>query len=186
MNTNSCRKIEPAQLLCHMCSSTSLRAHVLWTVGKLSENLVVHWLHRPSLLSLEFRSLIGCNFFGMLLGQKNIIFNTILTILISSTTFGPSMMKICTTFCSLVLLLVTSVLTSRGASLHWQINWSSQENLVGGSYLSKQLIPRIMKLDAIMKQRLTALDQEINKNLTILMTVSAVMSGIMLTVIHSC
>ena len=87
-------------------------------------------------------------------------------------------------FCKLALVLAMIVPTSRGRSLHWSIDWSSQENFVSSSYLGKQLIPRTQKLDAISKQRITVLDQE--TNFTNWMILSTVMLGIFLTTLHTC
>ena len=89
-------------------------------------------------------------------------------------------------FCKLALVLAMIVPTSRGRSLHWSIDWLSQENFVSSSCLGKQSITCTKNPDVILKQRITALDQEIDTNFTILMTLSAVMSGILLTTLHTC
>ena len=48
------------------------------------------------------------------------------------------------------------------ASIHWEIEWANSNNLISGSYASKN------KLDNIVKKRVAELDAEIDQNFTIL------------------
>ena len=53
------------------------------------------------------------------------------------------------------------VCTLQAMNQHWQIDWQSQFNLLSGSYVSKELILRLVKLDGILKKKIGALDSEI-------------------------
>ena len=72
------------------------------------------------------------------------------------------------------------------ASIHWEIDWANSNNLISGSYASKNLIPRLSKLDNIVKKRVAELDAEIDQNFTILMVITSMMSIILVMSIHGC
>ena len=69
-------------------------------------------------------------------------------------------------------------------SIHWEIDWNNSNNLVSGSYASKNIIPRLSKLDNIVKKRVAEPDAEIEQNFTILMVISAMMSMVLVMSIH--
>ena len=75
---------------------------------------------------------------------------------------------------------------SIGASVHWSIDWSNSSNLISGSYTSKNLIPRLAKLDGILKKRVQELDEEIDQNFTILMIITSMMAVILVMTVHGC
>ena len=63
----------------------------------------------------------------------------------------------------LTKIWITSLLmlTLEASTMKWSIDWDSQSNLLSGSYLSKDLLRRIVKLDNILQQRIIKLDEEI-------------------------
>ena len=69
-----------------------------------------------------------------------------------------------------------------GASVHWSIDWSNSNNLISGSYASKNLIPRLSKLDGILKKRVLELEEEIDLNFTILMIITSMMAVVLVSV----
>ena len=73
-----------------------------------------------------------------------------------------------------------------GASVHWEIDWSNSNNLISGSYASKNLIPRLAKLDGILKKRVQELDEEIDQNFMILMIITSMMAVILVMTVHGC
>ena len=80
------------------------------------------------------------------------------------------------------LLIFTCLMkTSLGAKLHWEIDWLSSTNTYG-TYATKELLPRLQKLDGILQNRVAKLEEEIGLNFSILMSM-----GIVLTMtIHAC
>ena len=84
------------------------------------------------------------------------------------------------------LLLLGMACELQGINLHWQIDWQSQSNLLSGSYVSKELIPRLVKLDGILKERIGALDSKIQVNFIILMGISALMGVILVMAAYTC
>ena len=74
--------------------------------------------------------------------------------------------------------------TVQGSSLKWSIDWDSQSNLLSGSYLSKDLLRRIIKLDNILQQRIIKLESEITVNFHILLGITSLM-GIVLVLVAS-
>ena len=50
------------------------------------------------------------------------------------------------------------VCTLQAMNIHWQIDWQSDSSLLSGSYVSKELIPRLVKLDGILKKKIGELD----------------------------
>ena len=72
------------------------------------------------------------------------------------------------------------------ASIHWEIDWLNSNNLISGSYASKNLIPRLAKLDIIVKKRVQELDSEIDQNFMILMIITSMMSVILVMSIPGC
>ena len=74
---------------------------------------------------------------------------------------------------------------SMSASVHWSIDWSNSYNLYG-SYASKNLIPRLAKLDGILKKRVFELEEEIDQNFTILMIITSMMAVVLVMTVHAC
>ena len=72
------------------------------------------------------------------------------------------------------------------ASIHWEIDWNNSNNLISESYASKNIIPRLSKLDNIVKKRVAELDAKIEQNFTILMVISSMMSIVLVMSIHGC
>ena len=72
---------------------------------------------------------------------------------------------------------------SLGASLHWSIDWENSNNLYG-SYASKNLIPRLAKLDGILKKRVLELEEEIELNFSILMAITSMMAMVLVMTVH--
>ena len=85
---------------------------------------------------------------------------------------------------SKVLMASLLIFTVQGSSLKWSIDWDSQSNLLSGSYLSKDLLRRIVKLDNILQQRIIKLDEEIAVNFHILLGITSLM-GIVLVLVVS-
>ena len=71
-------------------------------------------------------------------------------------------------------------------NMHWQIDWQSQSSLLSSSYISKKLIPKLIKFDGILKKKIGALDSEIQVNFQILMGISALMGIIFVMAAHTC
>ena len=88
----------------------------------------------------------------------------------------------------LTKLIVTAswLLTVQASTMKWSIDWNSDSNLLSGSYLSKELLQRIIKLDAILQQKITQLDDEINTNFHILMAITSLMSVVLVMVLNNC
>ena len=74
---------------------------------------------------------------------------------------------------------------SLAASLHWEINWQNSVNSYC-TYAMKNLIPRLAKLDGIVQQRVTELEQEICLNFAILMTITTMMGVVLIMTLHAC
>ena len=72
-----------------------------------------------------------------------------------------------------------------GALLHWSIDWENSNNLYG-SYASKNLIPRLAKLDGILKKRVLELEEEIQLNFSILMAITSMMAVVLVMTLHAC
>ena len=73
----------------------------------------------------------------------------------------------------LVQTLLFTMMVNAGlrVSLHWNIQWQSNENSIksaGYEYASKGLIARIQKMDGIIKQSVKEIDEMIGQNLNIL------------------
>ena len=86
------------------------------------------------------------------------------------------------------LTLITSSLaldTSLSASLHWEIDWQNEVNS-NGTYATKSLIPRHAKMDRIVKQRVTELEEQIDLNFAILMTITSMMGLVLIMTLHAC
>ena len=85
-------------------------------------------------------------------------------------------------------LVVTALwlLTVQASTMKWSIDWNSDSNLLSGSYLSKDLLRRIVKLDGILQQRISKLDDEITINFHILMAITSLMSVVLVLVISNC
>ena len=84
------------------------------------------------------------------------------------------------------LLLVTYLMEPlMGSELHWQIDWLSESNSYG-TYATKQVLPRLQKLDAILQSRVKQLEEEIQLNFQILMTITAMMTIILAMSVHGC
>ena len=74
-----------------------------------------------------------------------------------------------------ILCNLAMVMSLQASAIHWSIDLNSQTNLVSGSYLSKEVLPRLMKLDNILKTRIGALDAEVDQNFLILMIITGLM-----------
>ena len=74
---------------------------------------------------------------------------------------------------------------SLGASLHWSIDWENSNNLYG-SYASKNLIPRLAKIDGFLKKRVLELEEEIQLNFSILMAIISMMAVVLVMTVHAC
>ena len=85
-----------------------------------------------------------------------------------------------------ILFNLEMVVFLQASAIHWSIDWNSQTNLVSGSYLSKELLPRLMKLDNILKTRIGALDAEVDQNFLILMVITGLMVIILALAAHTC
>ena len=87
----------------------------------------------------------------------------------------------------LLTLIVTALAldTSLAASLHWEIDWQNSVNFYG-TYATKNLIPRLAKLDGIVQQRVTELEQEIDLNFATLMTITTMMGVVLIMTLHAC
>ena len=70
--------------------------------------------------------------------------------------------------------------------MKWSIDWNSDSNLLSGSYLLKELLQRIIKLDAILQQKITQMDDEINTNFHILMAITSLTSVVLVMVLNNC
>ena len=86
----------------------------------------------------------------------------------------------------LMLLMITCFArTSLTASLHWEIDWLSSGNSYG-IYATKELLPRLAKLDGILQQRVAQLEDEIGLNFSILMTITCMMGVVLVMTLHAC
>ena len=87
----------------------------------------------------------------------------------------------------LLTLIITSLVldASLAASLHWEIDWQNAVNSYG-NYATKNLIPRLAKLNGIVKQRVTELEEEIDLNFAILMTITSMMGIVLIMTLHAC
>ena len=85
-----------------------------------------------------------------------------------------------------ILFSLAMVVSLQASAIHWSIDWNSQTNLVSGSYLSKELLPRLMKLDNILKTRIGVLDAEVDQNFLILMVITGLMVIILALAAHTC
>ena len=88
----------------------------------------------------------------------------------------------------LIKLIVTAswLFMVQASTMKWSIDWTSDSNLLSGSYLSKELLQRIIKLDSILQQKITQLDDEINTNFHILMVITSLMSIVLVMVLNIC
>ena len=55
-----------------------------------------------------------------------------------------------------------------------------------GIYATKNFIPRLAKLDGILKQRVTELEEEIDLNFAILMDITTMMGIVLIMTLHAC
>ena len=84
------------------------------------------------------------------------------------------------------LLLLTCFMEPLiGSKLHWQIDWLSESNSYG-TYATKEVLPRLQKLDAILQSRVKQLEEEIQLNFQILMSITAMMTIILAMSLHAC
>ena len=84
-----------------------------------------------------------------------------------------------------LLLLTYFMEPLMGSELHWQIDWLSESNSYG-TYATKQVLPRLQKLDAILQSRVKQLEEEIQLNFQILMSITAMMTIILAMSVHAC
>ena len=84
-----------------------------------------------------------------------------------------------------LLILTCLVKTSLGAKLHWEIDWLSSTNTYG-TYATKELLPRLQKLDGILQNRVAKLEEEIGLNFSILMSITGMMGIVLAMTIHAC
>ena len=85
-----------------------------------------------------------------------------------------------------LVVIASWLLTVQASTMKWSIDWNSDSNLLSGSYLSKELLQRIIKLDAILQQKITQMDDEINTNFHILMAITSLMSVVLVMVLNNC
>ena len=85
-----------------------------------------------------------------------------------------------------ILLLFSLVCSLQASAIHWSIDWTSDTNFLSGNYLSKELIPRLIKLDTILQKRIGALDAEIQSKFMILMGITSLMAVILVMAAPSC
>ena len=84
------------------------------------------------------------------------------------------------------LFLLTCLMeTSIGSKLHWQIDWLSTSNSYG-TYATKEVLPRLQKLDTILQNRVKQLEEEIQLNFQILMSITGMMTVILAMSVHAC
>ena len=83
-----------------------------------------------------------------------------------------------------LLLLTYFMEPLMGSELHWQIDWLSESNSYG-TYATKQVLPRLQKLDAILQSRVKQLEEEIQLNFQILMSITAMMTIILAMSLHA-
>ena len=84
------------------------------------------------------------------------------------------------------LMLVTYLMEPLMCSeLHWQIDWLAESNSYG-TYATKQVLPRLQKLDAILQSKVKQLEEEIQINFQILMSITAMMTIILAMSLHAC
>ena len=84
------------------------------------------------------------------------------------------------------LLLLTCFMEPLiGSKLHWQIDWLSTSNSYG-TYATKEVLPRLQKLDTILQSRVKQLEEEIQLNFQILMSITAMMTIILAMSVHAC
>ena len=84
-----------------------------------------------------------------------------------------------------ILLLTCLMEPLMGSKLHWQIDWLSESNSYG-TYATKEVLPRLQKLDTILQSRVKQLEEEIQLNFQILMTITAMMTIILAMSVHGC
>ena len=84
-----------------------------------------------------------------------------------------------------LLIFTCLVKTSLGAKLHWEIDWLSSTNTYG-TYATKELLPRLQKLDGILQNRVAKLEEEIGLNFSILMSITGMMGIVLAMTIHAC
>ena len=83
------------------------------------------------------------------------------------------------------VVILGLICSLQAMNIHWQIDWQSDTNLPSGNYVLKELIPRLIKLDGILKKKIGALDSEIQVNLMILMGISVLMGIILVIAAHT-
>ena len=84
-----------------------------------------------------------------------------------------------------LLLLTYFMEPLMGSELHWQIDWLAESNSYG-TYATKQVLPRLQKLDAILQSKVKQLEEEIQINFQILMSITAMMTIILAMSLHAC
>ena len=84
-----------------------------------------------------------------------------------------------------LLLLTCFMEPLMGSKLHWQIDWLSESNSYG-TYATKEVLPRLQKLDSILQSRVKQLEEEIQLNFQILMSITAMMTIILAMSLHAC
>ena len=84
-----------------------------------------------------------------------------------------------------LLIIACVARTSLSAALHWEIDWLSSGNSYG-TYATKELLPRLQKLDGILQNRVAKLEEEIGLNFSILMSITGMMGIVLAMTIHAC
>ena len=84
-----------------------------------------------------------------------------------------------------LLILSCIARTSLCAALHWEIDWLSSGNSYG-TYATKELLPRLAKLDGILQNRVAKLEDEIGLNFSILMSITGMMGIVLAMTLHAC
>ena len=86
----------------------------------------------------------------------------------------------------LMLLMISCMArTSLCAALHWEIDCLSSGNSYG-TYATKELLPRLAKLDGILQNRVAKLEDEIGLNFSILMSITGMMGIVLAMTLHAC
>ena len=84
-----------------------------------------------------------------------------------------------------LLIIACIARTSLSAALHWEIDWLSSGNSYG-TYATKELLPRLAKLDGILQNRVAKLEDEIGLNFSILMSITGMMGIVLAMTLHAC
>ena len=85
-----------------------------------------------------------------------------------------------------LILTASWVFMLQASAMKWSIDWTSDSNFLSGNYLSRELLQRIIKLDSILQQKISQLDDEIDTNFQILMVITCLMSVVLVMALNNC